>query len=61
LESTNLDQVVELSNSQFNPPCSIESFDSKVDPTSKKKKTNVKKPPKKGMITNQMGNKVALG
>jgi len=42
---------VELSNSQFNPPCFIESFDSKVDPTSKKKKTNVKKPPKKVMIT----------
>jgi hypothetical protein len=47
LESTNLDQIVELSYSQFNPPCFIELFDSKVDPTSKKQKIDGKKPKKK--------------
>ncbi len=46
LESTNLDQVVELSNSQSNPPCSIESSNSEVDPASKKQKTDGKKPKK---------------
>jgi len=45
--STNLDQVVELSNSQSNSPCSIEIFVSKVDPTSKKQKKDVKKPKKR--------------
>jgi hypothetical protein len=46
LESTNLDQVVELSNPQSNLPCFIKLFDSKVDPTSKNQKIDVKKPPK---------------
>jgi hypothetical protein len=32
LKSTNLDQVVELTDSQSNPPCSVELSDSKVDP-----------------------------
>jgi hypothetical protein len=35
---------VELSNPQSNPPCSIELFDSKVNPASNKQKTDVKKP-----------------
>jgi hypothetical protein len=47
LESTNLDQVVELSDSQYNLPCSIELFDLEVDPASKKQKTDVKKSPQK--------------
>jgi hypothetical protein len=51
LESTNLDQVVELSNSQSNPPFSIELSNSKVDPASKKQKTDGKKPKKKAMMT----------
>jgi hypothetical protein len=47
LESTNLDQVVDLSDLQSNPPCSIELFDSEVDRASKKQKTDGKKPKKK--------------
>jgi len=46
LESTNPNQVMELSNSQSNPPCSIVLSDLEVDFASKKQKTNGKKPKK---------------